>query len=215
MAKKPTTNWFKRQFQKLKQIFTPKQRIVEPKQEKVEQEKPKKPEPKLKQNIPINFGKVRETYKEKPSTPKVAKPSTPKTTQPKTTPQPKPKKPKVTKYTPPVEAPRPEDKTNTSESFFADTVISNYRAEINHYPSNAGPKLNAWLDRLITQYSTIDVVTMLEKGAEDGHILTNKIAYDDKLLEGYVSDMLNYLPEMTEWEKSDIIDDFDMWVQDV
>ena len=215
MAKKPTTNWFKRQFQKLKQRFTPKQRIVEPKQEKSKQERLKKPEPKLKQNRPINLGKVRETYKQKPSTPKVAKPSTPKPTKPKETPQPKPKKPKATKYTPPVEGTRPKDKINENESFFADTVIKNYRAEIMLYPSNAGPKLNAWLDRLLIEYSKTDVATMLQQGAEEGHVLTNKIAYDDLLLEGYVSDMLNYLPEMTEWEKSDIIDDFDNWVQDV
>lgn len=195
MAKKPTTNWFKKQFQKLKQRFIPKQ------------ETPKKPEPKPKQNIPINLGKVRETYKEKPSTPK--------TPQPKATPQPKPKKPKATKYTPPVEAPRPEDKTNESDSFFADTVIANYREEIMHYPSKAGPKLNAWLDRLLTQYSKTDVANMLQQGANDGYILTYKIAYDDKALEGYISGMLDHLPEMTEWEKSDIIDDFDNWVQDV
>lgn len=199
MAKKPTTNWFKRQFQKLKQRFTPKQRIVEPKQEK--------PEPKPKQKKPINLGKVKETYKQTPSTPN--------TTKPKQTPQFKPKKAKATKYTPPVEAPRPEDKTNTSEDFFADTVISNYRAEIMHYPSKAYPKLNAWLDRLLTQYSKTDVASMLQQGAEDGHVVTRQIAYDDTALDGYIADMLNYLPEMTEWEKSDIIDDFDNWVQDV
>ena len=176
MAKKPTTNWFKRQFEKLKQ------------------------------KKPINLGKVKETYKGKPSTPKVT---------PKHTPQPKPKKPKATKYTPPVEAPRPEDKTNASEDFFADTVISNYRAEIFHFPSKAFPKLNAWLDRLLTQYSKTDVATMLQRGAEDGHVVTRQIAYDDTALDGYIADMLNYLPEMTEWEKSDIIDDFDNWVQDV
>lgn len=199
MVKKPTTNWFKRQFQKLKQRFTPKQRIVEPKKEKPEQPKPKKPEPKLKQKNPIILGKVKETYKEKP----------------KQTPQPKPKKPKATMYTPPVEGTRPEDKTNTFEDFFADTVISNYRAEIMHYPSKAYPKLNAWLDRLLTQYSKADVASMLQQGAEDGHVVTRQIAYDDTALDGYIADMLNYLPEMTEWEKSDIIDDFDNWVQDV
>lgn len=96
-------------------------------------------------------------------------------------------------------------------NFFAETVIGNFRRELQHFPSKAEPKLNQWLDRCISEFGTEDVANMLQSGAEDGHILTPEIAYDDLLLEGYISDMLDYLPEMTDWYKAEIMESMEEW----
>jgi hypothetical protein len=103
------------------------------------------------------------------------------------------------------------DKLNTNVDFFADAVINNYRSEINQYPSHAEPIITKWLNSLIDEWGKQAVAEMLQKGAEAGVILTRKIAYDDDLLEGYLTDMLNYMPEMTDGMREMIMDSFDSW----
>lgn len=103
------------------------------------------------------------------------------------------------------------DKLNTNVDFFADAVINNYRSEINQYPSHAEPIITKWLNSLIDEWGKQAVAEMLQKGAEAGVILTRKIAYDDDLLEGYLSDMINYMPEMSDGMREMIMDSFDSW----
>lgn len=103
------------------------------------------------------------------------------------------------------------DKLNTNVDFFADAVINNYRSEIHQYPSHAEPIITIWLNNLIADWGKQAVAEMLQRGAEAGVILTRKIAYDDALLEGYLTDMLNYMPEMTDGMREMIMDGFDSW----
>lgn len=116
------------------------------------------------------------------------------------------------KYTPEEPKQEYQDNINEGDSFFVDTVIRNYLEEISYYPSKAQPILQQWLNSLIDKYGKEDVATMLQEGAEDGVVLTREIAYDGEKLQGYISDMLDYLPEMTDWGKEDILDAFDDWV---
>lgn len=105
------------------------------------------------------------------------------------------------------------DKTNRSSEFFADTVIALYRAELKHFPRKAEPLIGAWLDGLIAAHGKEDVATMLQQGAEEGHVLTYEIAYDSEKMAAYISDMLDYLPEMTDWYKADVLDQFEEWAE--
>ena len=116
------------------------------------------------------------------------------------------------KYTPEEPETEPQDTVNEDNSFYVESVITHYRQEISHYPSHAEPLLNNWLDSMITKYGREMVAKMLQDGAEAGVILTREIAYDDELLQGYISDMLDYLPEMEDWAKADVLDSFDSWV---
>ena len=116
------------------------------------------------------------------------------------------------KYTPEEPKQEYQDNVNDGESFFVDTVIRNYLEEISYYPSKAQPVLWQWLNSLIDKYGKEDVAVMLQDGAEAGVVLTREIAYDGEKLQGYISDMLDYLPEMTDWGKEDILDSFDDWV---
>lgn len=111
---------------------------------------------------------------------------------------------------PTPEQPIPE-RVNTNTSFYAEAIISNYRIQLKQYPAMAEPMLSSWLDSMIAEHGVEDVATMLQAGADDGNALTFEIAYSTEKLEGYVAEMLNYLPEMTDWYKAEIMEQFESW----
>lgn len=132
--------------------------------------------------------------------------------------QPKVIKPKVQKETEPAPSYLPEppkqeyqSRTNEDTSFFTDAIINMYLTTISHYPNNAEPILKNWLNQMISKYGRDDVAIMLQDGASAGVVLTWEIAYDNEKLQGYISDMLDFLPEMTEEWKEDVLDSFDDW----
>ena len=104
-----------------------------------------------------------------------------------------------------------EDTINYDADFYADAVIANFRESIKYYPTKAEPILSNWLDSLLTKYDKVDVAMMLQDGAEDGIQLSVEIAYNTEKLYGYISDMLDYLPEMEQWAKDDILESFETW----
>lgn len=102
------------------------------------------------------------------------------------------------------------DSTNTDPSFFAKVVISNYLWECMKFPNSAYPVIKDWIERLINSRGEESVAQMLQDGAEAGLVLTYDIAYSEKLY-GYLADMLNYLPDSTDWEKEEIMEQFESW----
>ena len=106
------------------------------------------------------------------------------------------KKSKVSPYTPPVEEYYPS---------FSTMVISNYRAHIRQFNDACYSLLNDWLERIIRSNGEDDTAEMLEQGAENGLIVTYKIAYAKDKLFDYMTDMLNYLPEAGDIFKEDIM----------
>lgn len=122
---------------------------------------------------------------------------------------------KLRKNIAPQYAPQPEqpheDKINTDTSFFVDSVINSWLDEIHYFPAMAEPILKRWYDELLTRYTKEDIATMLEDGARAGVVLTYEIAYDGEKLAMYMSDMLDFYPEMTAWEKADLMEQFESW----
>lgn len=103
------------------------------------------------------------------------------------------------------------EKVNENQSFYSEAIIANYLDSIRHYPSNAEPILRNWLNSIISKYGKDDVATMLQEGANNGVVLTYDIAYDNEKLQGYIADMLDFLPEMTEQWKEDVMEAFESW----
>ena len=87
-------------------------------------------------------------------------------------------------------------------------VISNYKAHIRQFNDLAYEKLSTWLDSLITKFGVDEVAEMLQVGAENGNIVTYQIVYSQDKLTQYISEMLNYLPEVGEIMKEDIVEAF-------
>lgn len=114
-------------------------------------------------------------------------------------------------YMPPKSEQSHEDKINTDTSFFVDSVIQSWFNEIHHFPRMAEPILKQWYDEISARYTKEDIATMLEEGARAGVVLTYEIAYDGEKLAMYMSDMLDFYPEMTPWEKAEILEQFESW----
>ena len=99
-----------------------------------------------------------------------------------------------------------ETKQRAKEDFFAKTVIQQYRTELNKWRPEFQDKMNAWLDRVIESVRPNEddlgmsaeraVSQMLEQGRQNGLIITYIEAYDNEACSYYMTQMLNYLPEI-------------------
>lgn len=87
---------------------------------------------------------------------------------------------------------------------FSDMVISNFYNDISHFPETAEPMLRSWVGELITQYGEDDVAEMLENAKADGIWIDYTIAYSKDLLLGMVADMMEYLPDASNYFKEDL-----------
>lgn len=105
----------------------------------------------------------------------------------------------------------PSDSIMEDTNFFSDAVIRGFENIIKQFPKNAEPVLQEWLDEMIARNGKDDVATMLQEGAEDGHVVNREIAYDSEKLATYMADMMDYLPEMTDWAKAEVLESFETW----
>lgn len=103
---------------------------------------------------------------------------------------------------------RERDYENTPIDF-AEQVIAMFRKTIEHFPRHAYPILSEWLDRLIFQVGAQEVAIMLQEGARAGLIVDYTVAYDGDRLHNFMSDMLSYMPEMTDRWRAEIMEDLE------
>lgn len=99
-----------------------------------------------------------------------------------------------------------ETRQRAKEDFFAKTVIQQYRTELNKWRPAFQDKMNAWLDRVLESVRRHEddiemsaeraVAQMLEQGRQNGLIITYIEAYDNEACAYYMTQMLNYLPEI-------------------
>jgi len=99
-----------------------------------------------------------------------------------------------------------ETRRRAKEDFFAKAVIQQYRTELNKWRPAFQDKMNAWLDRVIESVRPNEddigmsaeraVAQMLEQGRQNGLIITWEEAYHEDACSYYMTQMLNYLPEI-------------------
>lgn len=97
---------------------------------------------------------------------------------------------------------------NISEdgTFFDAVVISGFKAHVRQFNEHASNLLLSWLDRILATNDVHDVATMLNDAAEAGLIVTYQIVYSQDKLTQYMSNMLDYLPEVGPLFKAEIMD---------
>lgn len=88
-------------------------------------------------------------------------------------------------------------------SFYA---ISNFKGMVSRFPNSAEPIITPWINNLISEYGFDNVAQMLQDAMADGLMLTFQIAYDNSLLQNYMADLVDYLPEVGEFTKDEILD---------
>lgn len=103
----------------------------------------------------------------------------------------------------------PETNINADDTFYDQTTIVQYKEHVRGFNEVCSNLLLGWLDRIITSNGVHDTAIMLNKGAEAGYIVTYQIAYDRDKLMGYISAMMNYLPEAGTLFKEEMMDAFE------
>lgn len=95
--------------------------------------------------------------------------------------------------------------------FESEMVIQNFRSNvISRFPENAGPVLERWLDNIIAQQGEEAVAQMLQDAQDAGVVIDYKVAYSNELLMGAISDMMDYMPDLGQMEREDILDSLEM-----
>lgn len=100
----------------------------------------------------------------------------------------------------------PPKNISEDETFFDAVVISGFKAHVRQFNEHASNLLLSWLDRILATNDVHDVATMLNDGAEAGLIVTYQIVYSQDKLTQYMSNMLDYLPEVGPLFKAEIMD---------
>lgn len=101
------------------------------------------------------------------------------------------------------------------QSQVVDTIISQFRERASHFNAIAYQIIENWLNSVIMKYGTTAVARMLETGAAAGHILTYEVLYDEKKMYAFLSDFLDYLPDLEEKDRETIMDSvFDEYNED-
>lgn len=91
-------------------------------------------------------------------------------------------------------------------NFFSYQVIENFKVNANKFNINFSTKIISWINMLIDKYGEDAVSEMLEAGARDGKLINYQMAYDGRLLNQYIASMLDYLPDVGEIMKEDILE---------
>ena len=84
--------------------------------------------------------------------------------------------------------------------------ISNFKTMVARFPNSPEPIITPWINNLISEYGADNVAQMLQDAMADGLMLTFEIAYDNSLLQNYMADLVDYLPEVGNFTKDEILD---------
>lgn len=93
-----------------------------------------------------------------------------------------------------------------------DAIIANFMGSLSKYNTDFQNKMRSWLNGLINEYPNgreagkSAVAQMLHEGAENGVVVTYRIAYSDEMLSEFMADMLDYLPSDVR-TKADIMEE--------
>lgn len=104
----------------------------------------------------------------------------------------------------------PPENISEDASFFDRVVISGFRQHVSQFNERASNLLLSWLDRILATNDEHDVAIMLNEGAEAGNIVTYQIVYSVDKLHEYMSNMLDYLPEVGPLFKAEMMDAMEM-----
>lgn len=85
------------------------------------------------------------------------------------------------------------------------TIISQFRQRASNFNPTAYQIIDNWLTNAILKYGNTAVAKMLEKGAQAGHVLSYEVLYDENKLYQFLTDFLDYIPDMEQEDKEEIL----------
>lgn len=98
---------------------------------------------------------------------------------------------------------------------FEHIAITGYLQQLRQFPNAEGARmLSDWLSRLIDTYGRHAVAVMLDEGSRAGNIVTWETVYKMDNTKAYLTEMVNFLPDLDEAEKLElynIMEDMESW----
>lgn len=91
---------------------------------------------------------------------------------------------------------------------FTTVVIANFKAELAHFPIASEPILK-WFNEMVRLYGEDEVAEMLEDAKQAGVWLDRSIWYNKEKTSSKIAEFMNYLPNMSEGIKEELIDAFE------
>lgn len=88
-------------------------------------------------------------------------------------------------------------------------IINNFKANLTLFPTFAQPVLSNWLNNILAQQGKKATAEMLKRGADNGLLVTWEVAYKDGMLQQFMSEMLDYLPDLGVLEREQLTDAFE------
>lgn len=103
----------------------------------------------------------------------------------------------------------PENVT-VDASFYNRTVLSNWYGQLETFANGAAYSLlKAWMGTVIRENGESEAVAMIEKGAEEGSILTWQIVYEGQAATNYISNMTSLIPDQGVFYHDEMMDKID------
>lgn len=101
----------------------------------------------------------------------------------------------------------PETNINADNSFFDEAVIQEWYSTLLQFSSGEGfGLLRAWMDSTIVQNGKHNTAIMLQRGQEEGHLLTWSTVYKRDNSVKYIGNMIEYLPDQGVLYKEETLD---------
>lgn len=90
-----------------------------------------------------------------------------------------------------------EDYDTSQFPDFSEIVIQNFFADMSRFPEVAYPIFKNWIENLQKTRTDNEIAEMLEESKSRGLFPDYKVAYNKELIFSAISEMINYLPELT------------------
>lgn len=94
---------------------------------------------------------------------------------------------------------------------FVEIVIQNFYAEIQKYMTLASPILKHWAETVIRETGKENFAIGIRDAMSSGLHLTGEIAYKAELLNAYIEDLMDFMPEIGDMEWENIMDEMEGW----
>lgn len=98
---------------------------------------------------------------------------------------------------------------STNEDFYSSNLIENFIRQVLHYPKGFVQYVTSWIRLSREKYGDKAVADMLQDGFKSGIEFSWATMYKKDELEKFISDMLNFLPDIGLLEKENIMDDIE------
>ena len=95
---------------------------------------------------------------------------------------------------------------NESEDFYYNSVIENFRTQIIRYPKGFVTQMLAWINRVVKEKGIKVAAEMLQEGFSSGLEITAETMYKEDSFNKFIDAMMNFIPEIGELEKANILD---------